>query len=176
MGLADGIGWLLDTVHQLQDFDFGALYPIMLIFGLHWGLVPLVMNNFATIGADPIFAITLATNFALAGCAFGVFLKTKNPELKQTAVSTGISAFVAGVTEPAIYGVVLKFKRPFVIVCLLDAIGGVLIATSGGMQTAFDFYLCSDNPCICCNDGKNCSSCYCNWIFWWNHFNISFWI
>mgnify|MGYP007131681734 FL=1 len=62
--------------------------------------------------------------------------KTKNPELKQTAVSTGISAFVAGVTEPAIYGVVLKFKRPFVIVCLLDAIGGVLIATSGGMQTA----------------------------------------
>lgn len=100
------------------------------------GLVPLSMNNFATIGADPIFAITLATNFALAGCAFGVFLKTKNPELKQTAVSTGISAFVAGVTEPAIYGVVLKFKRPFVIVCLLDAIGGVLIATSGGMQTA----------------------------------------
>lgn len=42
------------------------------------GLVPLSMNNFATIGADPIFAITLATNFALAGCAFGVFLKTKN--------------------------------------------------------------------------------------------------
>ena len=72
----------------------------------------------------------------MAGCAFGVFLKTKNPELKQTAVSTGISAFVAGVTEPAIYGVVLKFKRPFVIVCLLDAIGGVLIATSGGMVTA----------------------------------------
>ena len=136
VGLADGIGWLLDTCPPVAGFVFGALYPIMLIFGLHWGLVPLSMNNFATIGADPIFAITLATNFALAGCAFGVFLKTKNPELKQTAVSTGISAFVAGVTEPAIYGVVLKFKRPFVIVCLLDAIGGVLIATSGGMQTA----------------------------------------
>ena len=136
VGLADGIGWLLDVCPPVAGFIFGAIYPIMLIFGLHWGLVPLVMNNFATIGADPIFAITLATNFALAGCAFGVFLKTKNPELKQTAASTGISAFVAGVTEPAIYGVVLKFKRPFVIVCLLDAIGGVLIATSGGMQTA----------------------------------------
>lgn len=136
VGLADGIGWLLDTCPPVAGFVFGALYPIMLIFGLHWGLVPLSMNNFATIGADPFLAITLATNFALAGCAFGVFLKTKNPELKQTAVSTGISAFVAGVTEPAIYGVVLKFKRPFVIVCLLDAIGGVLIATSGGMVTA----------------------------------------
>lgn len=136
VGLADGIGWLLDACPPVAGFIFGAIYPIMLIFGLHWGLVPLVMNNFATIGADPIFAITLATNFALAGCAFGVFLKTKNPELKQTAASTGISAFVAGVTEPAIYGVVLKFKKPFVIVCLLDAIGGTLIAMSGGMQTA----------------------------------------
>lgn len=108
----------------------------MLIFGLHWGLFPLVMNNFATLGADPFVAITMATNFALAGCAFGVFLKTKNKELKQTAVSTGISAFVAGVTEPAIYGVVLKFKKPFVIVCILDAIGGMILATAGATLTA----------------------------------------
>lgn len=136
VGLADGIGFLLDVCPPVAGFIFGAIYPVMLIFGLHWGLVPLVANNFATLGADPIFAITLATNFALAGCAFGVFLKTKNQEMKQTAMSTGISAFVAGVTEPAIYGVVLKFKRPFLIVCLLDAIGGTLIAMTGGTQTA----------------------------------------
>ncbi len=134
--LANGIGFLLEVCPPVAGFVFGALYPIMLVFGLHWGLVPLVMNNFATLGADPIFAITMATNFALAGCAFGVFLKTKNRELKQTAASTGISAFVAGVTEPAIYGVVLKFKRPFIIVCLLDAIGGVFLATAGATQTA----------------------------------------
>ena len=136
VGLADGISFLLDVCPPVAGFVFGAIYPIMLIFGLHWGLVPLVMNNFATMGADPIFAITLATNFALAGCAFGVFLKSKNQQMKQTAITTGISALVAGVTEPAIYGVVLKFKRPFVIVCILDAIGGMLIAISGGMQTA----------------------------------------
>lgn len=136
VGLADGISFLLNVCPPVAGFVFGAIYPIMLIFGLHWGLVPLVMNNFATMGADPIFAITLATNFALAGCAFGVFLKSKNQQMKQTAITTGISALVAGVTEPAIYGVVLKFKRPFVIVCILDAIGGMLIAISGGMQTA----------------------------------------
>lgn len=134
--LANGIGFLLEVCPPVAGFVFGALYPIMLVFGLHWGLVPLVMNNFATLGADPIFAITMATNFALAGCTFGVFLKTKNRELKQTAASTGISAFIAGVTEPAIYGVVLKFKRPFIIVCLLDAIGGVFLATAGATQTA----------------------------------------
>lgn len=136
VGLADGISFLLDVCPPVAGFVFGAIYPIMLIFGLHWGLVPLVMNNFATMGADPIFAITLATNFALAGCAFGVFLKSKNQQMKQTAITTGISALVAGVTEPAIYGVVLKFKRPFVIVCILDAIGGMLIATVGATQTA----------------------------------------
>lgn len=134
--LANGIGFLLDVCPLLAGFVFGALFPIMIIFGLHWGLVPLVMNNFATLGADPVMVITMATNFALAGCAFGVFLKTKNRELKQTAASTGISAFVAGVTEPAIYGVVLKFKRPFVIVCLLDAIGGAFLAAAGATQTA----------------------------------------
>ena len=135
-GLANGIGLLLEACPPVAGFILGALYPIMLIFGLHWGLFPLVMNNFATLGADPFVAITMATNFALAGCAFGVFLKTKNKELKQTAVSTGISAFVAGVTEPAIYGVVLKFKKPFVIVCILDAIGGMILATAGATLTA----------------------------------------
>lgn len=135
-GVADGISFLLDVCPPVAGFVFGAIYPIMLIFGLHWGLVPIVMNNFATLGADPVMAITLATNFALAGCAFGVFFKSKNQQMKQTAVSTGISALVAGVTEPAIYGVVLKFKRPFVIVCILDAIGGMLIATVGATQTA----------------------------------------
>lgn len=134
--LADGIRFLLKVSPPLAGALFGALYPIMLIFGLHWGLVPLVMNNFATLGVDNIMPITLATNFALAGCVLGVFLKTKNKELKQVSGSTFVSAFVAGVTEPAIYGVVLKYKRPFVIVCILDAIGGVIIATAGCTQSA----------------------------------------
>lgn len=99
VGLADGIGWLLDVCPPVAGFVFGAIYPVMLIFGLHWGLVPLVMNNLATTGVDPIMAMTLATNFALAGCAFGVFLKSKNQEIKQTAlISTcvlTVPAFVA---------------------------------------------------------------------------------
>lgn len=135
-GLANVISFLLTACPPLAGAVFGLVYPIMLIFGLHWGLVPLVINNFATIGVDNIFPITLATNFALAGCALGVFLKTKNKELKEVSGSTFISAFVAGVTEPAIYGVVLKYKRPFVIVCILDAIGGCIIAIAGCTQTA----------------------------------------
>lgn len=135
-GMASGISFILTACPPLAGAVFGLVYPIMLIFGLHWGLVPLVANNFATLGYDNIFPLTLVTNFALAGCALGVFLKTKNKELKEISGSTFVSAFVAGVTEPAIYGVVLKFKRPFIIVCILDAIGGVIIAMAGCTQTA----------------------------------------
>ncbi len=152
--LANGINALLTVCPPVAGAVFGLIYPLMLIFGLHWGLVPIVMNNYATLGGDNIFPITLATNFALAGCTLGVFLKTKNKELKETAISTFTSAFVAGVTEPAIYGVVLKYKRPFVIVCILDAIGGILMATYGGLQTAMISTCILTSPAIVAMLGK----------------------
>lgn len=134
-GLANIIVTLLELCPPVAGFVFGLIYPPMIIFGLHWGLVPIVLNNIATLGYDMIFPITIATNFAIAGCVLGIFLKTKNKEMKELSGSTFISAFIGGVTEPAIYGAVLKFKRPYVIVCILDAIGGAIVATMGGVQT-----------------------------------------
>lgn len=136
-GLADGIVWLLELCPPVAGFVFGLFYPPMIIFGLHWGLLPISMNNFATLGYDMIMPITFATNFAIAGCVLGIFFKTKNKEMKELSGSTFISAFIGGVTEPAIYGAVLKFKRPYVIVCILDAVSGAIIATLGATQTAF---------------------------------------
>ncbi|MFB8725890.1 PTS transporter subunit EIIC [Enterococcus casseliflavus] len=134
--IAGGITFLLDLSPLIAGGVLGLLYPLMLIFGFHWGLIPIAMNNFSTMGGDPLFAITFTTNFAIAGCALGVFLKTKNLELKEQSGTSAISAFVAGVTEPAIYGVLLKYKKPFIIVCLLDAIGGAILGASGAIQTA----------------------------------------
>lgn len=135
--LANGIVTLLGICPPVAGFLFGLVYPPMIIFGLHWGLFPVVMNNFATLGYDSITPITFATNFAIAGCVLGIFFKTKNKDMKQLSISTFVSALVGGVTEPAIYGAVLKFKRPYVIVCILDAISGAIIATLGATQTAF---------------------------------------
>lgn len=134
--MANVVLFLLGACPAVAGLVFGAVFPVMLIFGLHWGIVPVEMNNFSTLGYDPIMIITLATNFALAGCAIGVFLKTKNKELKDTAFTTGISALVAGVTEPVIYGVALKYKRPFIIACVLDAIGGMILAMAGAVRTS----------------------------------------
>lgn len=135
--LANGIVTLLGICPPVAGFIFGLVYPPMIIFGLHWGFFPITMNNFATLGYDSVMTITYATNFAIAGCVLGIFFKTKNKDMKQLSASTFVSALVGGVTEPAIYGAVLKFKRPYVIVCILDAISGAIIATLGATQTAF---------------------------------------
>ena len=91
------------------------IWPAAIIFGLHWGFVPIVMNNIATYGRDTLFVITGPNNMAQAGAALGVFLKTKNKKLKELSGSAAFSAVLAGITEPAIYGVTLPYKRPFAI-------------------------------------------------------------
>ena len=134
--LSNGISALLGIAPPVAGAVLGALYPLMLIFGFHWGIIPLVMNNFATMGGDPLFAITMTTNFAVAGCTLGVLLKTKNQDVRELSLSAFVSALLGGVTEPAIYGVLLKYKKPFAIVCIMSGIGGVILAMSGALLTA----------------------------------------
>ena len=134
--LSNGISRLLAIAPPVAGAVLGTLYPVMLIFGFHWGIIPLAMNNFATMGGDPLFAITMGTNFAVAGCTLGVLLKTKDPEVRELSVSAFVSALLGGVTEPAIYGVLLKYKKPFAIVCIMSGIGGIILAMSGALLTA----------------------------------------
>ena len=134
--LSNGISALLGIAPPIAGAVLGALYPLMLIFGFHWGIIPLAMNNFATMGGDPLFAITMTTNFAVAGCTLGVLLKTKNQDVRELSLSAFVSALMGGVTEPAIYGVLLKYKKPFAIVCILSGIGGIILAMSGALLTA----------------------------------------
>lgn len=107
------------------------LWPIMIVFGVHWGLVPIVFNNISMYGYDTLLPVTIATNFAMAGAVFGVFLKTKNKELKELSLSSTISALVGGVTEPAIYGVNMKYRKPFYIACVFSGIGGLIVGSVG---------------------------------------------
>jgi len=105
----------------------GVLWPILVIFGAHWGLIPIVMNNFAVYGYDTLLPVTIGTNFAMGGAALAVCLKTKNKSLKELAASSAFSAIVGGVTEPAIYGVNLKYKKPFYIACACVGLGGIIV-------------------------------------------------
>ncbi len=136
VGLSNGVSALLSICPPLGGALLGFLYPLMLIFGFHWGIIPLAMNNFATMGGDPLFAITMTANFAVAGCTLGVFLKTKKNDVRELSLTAFISALLGGVTEPAIYGVLLKYKKPFAVVCIMSGIGGIILASSGAFLTA----------------------------------------
>lgn len=112
----------------LAGFAMAALWPVMIIFGIHWGFVPIALNNMATLGYDYLLPLTVGCNFGIAAACLAVMFKTKNTELKETSGSATVSALVGGVTEPGVYGVLLRFKKPMAIVCLVNGIGGAICA------------------------------------------------
>ena len=108
----------------------GAVWQILVIFGLHWGIIPLAMMNFATLKYDFVLSPYFAASFAQSMVVLAIILKTKDKKLKQIAIPAFISGMF-GVTEPAIYGITLPKKKPFVISCIAASIGGGIIGLMG---------------------------------------------
>lgn len=109
----------------------GAFWQVLVIFGLHWSLVPLAMINYSLLGYDFILSPYFCVSFAQTFVVLAIVLKTKDENLKKIAIPAFISG-IFGVTEPAIYGVTLPKKTPFIYSCIAGAIGG---AFTGLMRT-----------------------------------------
>lgn len=129
--LAGGYTALVSVNPIIAGFILGLVWPAAVMFGLHWGFIPIVINNISQYGRDTLFTITGPNNFAQAGAALGVFLKTKNKKVKDIAGPAALSAVLAGITEPAIYGVTLKYKKPFFIGAFFSGIAGAITAAVG---------------------------------------------
>lgn len=109
----------------------GLTWQILVIFGLHWGFIPVYINNIMTNGYDNVMMPFFACTFATSAVVLAIFFKTKDSKLKEMALPNFISG-IFGVTEPAIYGILLPLKKPFIISCIAGAIGG-------GFYGAFNF-------------------------------------
>jgi PTS system beta-glucosides-specific IIC component len=135
--LSDGVNAVWDVAPAIGGLILGALWQVLVIFGLHWGLVPVMIQELTDQGysllTGPLFAAVLAQ----AAATFAVFLKTRNKELKEVAGPAAVSGFLAGITEPAIYGVTLRLKRPFVYGCIGGGIGGAIAAAGGSAAEGF---------------------------------------
>ncbi|SDJ46749.1 beta-glucoside-specific PTS transporter subunit IIABC [Salimicrobium halophilum] len=121
---------VFDLSPIIAGIFLGSLWQVFVIFGLHWGLVPVAINNLTVNGSDPILAMMFAASFAQIGAVLGVWLKTKKQKLKTLSIPAFLSG-VFGVTEPAIYGITLPFKRPFVISCIAAGVGGAILGAFG---------------------------------------------
>jgi PTS system beta-glucosides-specific IIC component len=97
---------------------------------MHWGLIPIAINNMMTMGYDTILSCALGTTFAQSGVVLAILLKTRNQKLRGIAFPAFISG-VFGVTEPAIYGVTLPRKKPFILSCIASAVGGAITGFMG---------------------------------------------
>ena len=105
----------------------GGIWQVFVIFGVHWGVTPMCLANFANYGCDSFQAFQTCAVIAQAAACFGVFLKTKKADIKNVSLSAGLTG-IFGITEPAIYGVTLRLKKPFVCGCIGGAIGALIIS------------------------------------------------
>lgn len=128
--IADGLLSAFSFSPLIAGAILGASWQILVIFGVHWGLVPVFINNIAVFGKDGIKPAATASVFAQTGAAFGVMLRTKNKKLKTLAGSATVTALF-GITEPAVYGVTLPLKRPFIAGVIGGAVGGAIIGQAG---------------------------------------------
>lgn len=129
--VAKGVMTVRSVSPMLAGAIVGLTWQILVIFGLHWGFIPVYINNILTNGYDNVMMPFFACTFATSAVVLAIFFKTKNKQLKEMALPNFISG-IFGVTEPAIYGILLPLKKPFSISCIAGGIGG-------GFYGAFNF-------------------------------------
>lgn len=125
--IAEGVIFLEETMGWFLPALLGAFFPLLVMTGTHYGLVPIGANNIMTMGYDSIIGPgNLASNIAQGGAALAVGLKSKNSDEKQQAITAGITA-TCGITEPALFGVNIKYKTPLYSAMIGGGIGGLII-------------------------------------------------
>ena len=139
LGLGMGYKAVFGFAPWLAGGVFGGLWQVFVIFGVHWGFIPIILNNIASFGQDSFIAAVTPAIFAQAGAALGIFLKTRDTQLKAIAGGAALSG-IFGITEPAIYGVNLRFGRPFITGVVFGTICGAIVDSfSGGWKSLIAF-------------------------------------
>ena len=123
--LSAGFQAILNFNPIIYGFILGALWQVLVMFGLHWAVVPLAIMDIATNGMSSILIPAALPNFTQTGTLLAIMLKTKEKKVKSVAAPAFISS-IFGVTEPAIYGVTLPMRIPFYISCLVSGVIGSL--------------------------------------------------
>lgn len=136
--IGDGVNFLSNTNGMLTGLIIGGGWTFLVMIGIHWGVVPVMIGNIATYGFDYIRPMVAAATFASAGAAFGVFLRSKKKENKAFALSATLPALLGGITEPIVYGISVKYRRPLIAQVIGGGIAGAFI---GAMKTKAIVYV-----------------------------------
>ena len=150
-GVLDGVQWLIALPFGIGSFIMGAFYAPTVVAGVHHMYTIIDLGQLAKFGVTYWLPLASAANVAQGGAAFAVGLKTKNQKIKSMAVPSALSACM-GITEPAIFGVNIRFGKPFIMGCLGGACGALFASVTGlgatgtGVTGIFGLLLCLNNP------------------------------
>ncbi|BCZ45604.1 PTS beta-glucoside transporter subunit EIIBCA [Clostridium gelidum] len=129
--LGNGMGYVINTLSSnnglLAGLIVGAGWTYLVMMGIHWGVVPIMINNLSNLGYDVIRPMIAAATFASAGVALGVFLRSRNKETRGLAASSLVPALLGGITEPIVYGLSVKYKKPLIAQTIAGGIAGAFI-------------------------------------------------
>lgn len=123
--ISGGLEWIQVNLGWLAVGIIGGIYPVLVLFGMHHVLTPIAIASISSLDFDSLVMVAqLGANLAQGGASMAVALRSKNKNMRQTAAAAGFSALVAGITEPAMYGVTLRLKRPFIAVLISSFVSG----------------------------------------------------
>ena len=123
--IASGYNWIVNLAPSVAGGLIGAVWQVFVIFGVHWGITPVIIENINEHGRDSFQAYQTIAVIGQVGAALGFYIKTRSKDMKGVSLSAFVTGLF-GITEPAIYGVNLRFKRPFIYGCISGALGGIV--------------------------------------------------
>ena len=134
--VAQGIKWLIDFSPWLAGLVVGSTRPVLVLAGMHHAMNPLMQQEISSFGSSQMLAMVLMSTFAQATAPLIVYFKTKQVKEKQVALSAVIPGYL-GITEPSIYGVLVKYKGAMIATCLGGGIGAAVSTMLGGRSFGF---------------------------------------
>jgi PTS system, glucose subfamily, IIA component len=127
MEIAHFFKYLYDLSPAIVGAILGSFWQVLVIFGVHWGLVPIIFNNISSIGFDLFVPMLLPAVFGQVGAGLAVILRSESRSVKTLAASSSFTGLF-GITEPVVYSINLPRKRPFFIGCFSGGIGGIMMS------------------------------------------------
>lgn len=149
------VNWLIWRSSVFAGVLVGGGWSVLVSMGIHWAVNPIMINNIAQNGFDYICPFTFACNFAVIGCAFGVFLKARDQKLKSFAMTGVVSIALSAIIEPTLFGMLVKNKKVWLAQIIGGAVGGAFLGIMKVVTTAFTFGSVTTFPAFVSSDPMN---------------------
>lgn len=153
--VAHVVNWAINASGMLTGIIVGGGWSVLVSFGIHWAVNPIMINNIASVGYDYICPLTFACNFGVIGVALGVFLKARNREIKSFAMTGVVTIVLSAIIEPTLFGLLVNNKKLFGAQIIAGAVGGAYLGLMKVVTSAFVFGSVTTFPAFVNGDVMN---------------------